>query len=63
MPRMSKNDFKNYKVEVNFYKSGKKIELWRRNSKYGYFNFVCYLENESDAEDYILKDLQSKENC
>ena len=58
MARKGKNRFDNYKIEINYYKSGKKIELWKKNEKYGYFNFMCYLEKESDADEIIQKDLQ-----
>jgi hypothetical protein len=58
--RKGENRLKNYKVEVNYYKSGKKIELWRKNARYGYYNFVCYLEKESDFEKVAYDDMKNK---
>lgn len=60
MARKGENYLKNYKVEINYYKSGKKIELWRKNLKYGYYNFVCYLEKESDFENVAYDDMKNK---
>ena len=34
-----------YKIEYD--KKGR-IELWRKNVRYGYFNCVCYLDNDSE---------------
>lgn len=53
------NEKKNlYKTEIGNYKSGIKFELWRK-SKYGYYNFVEYIENlnEDTIETAILKDI------
>lgn len=42
-----------YKIELAKYKTGPRLELWRKNHKFGYFNFVAYLEN--DTKEYIDK--------
>ena len=37
-----------YKVETHDYPTGTKIELWKKNKRYGYFNFICYLKDNSE---------------
>lgn len=40
-----------YHVEKSHHKEREKAyELWRKNPKYGYCNFCCYLENNSEYE-------------
>ena len=49
-----------YKVETHDYPTGTKIELWKKNKRYGYFNFIDYLKdnNEETIKQAILEDIQ-----
>ena len=54
-----------YRVEYTTYpKSGRKIELWRKNKRYGYFNFVAYLVNDSEEniKNIVLKDIKEQDS-
>lgn len=54
-----------YKVEHTKYKNGAeiRIELWRKNKKYGYYNFAAYLQDGSEEEVYqaIIADVKNQE--
>ena len=56
----------NYKIDYCTYKKGSfsqtRKELWRKNSRYGYFNFVCYVDNldDSDIKDIIIADVKNQ---
>lgn len=52
-----------YKVDICSYKTGEKIELWRKNKKYGYYNFATYLENtnEDTVNNAIIADVKEQE--
>ncbi len=50
-----------YKTKEGWYtKTGYIKELWKHNEKYGYDNFICYLDNLSDITigKAILKHIQ-----
>lgn len=51
-----------YRVEEHVYKGILKIELWKKNLKYGYSNFITYLDNkdEDTINQAILKDIKTK---
>lgn len=52
---------KMYRVEKPLYNGKRiKIELWRKNKNYGYYNFVCYLNTEEPTEinNAILTDIK-----
>lgn len=51
-----------YKVDHTTYKTGLRIELWRKNTKYGYYNFVTYLETDSEEEikEKIILDIKEQ---
>lgn len=53
----------NYKVDHTVYKSGPKIELWRKNKKYGYYNFAAYLNDETEEtlRKAIINDIYTQE--
>lgn len=48
-----------YKTEASKKYNGEKFELWKKNKKYGYYNFICYIDNEDEdtINDAILKDI------
>lgn len=48
-----------YKVEYGHYRTKDTIELWKKNKKYGYYNFLQYLENnkKETIEKAILNDI------
>lgn len=48
-----------YKVEYGHYRTKNTIELWKKNKKYDYYNFLQYLENDKKetVEKAILNDL------
>lgn len=68
--KLSKADLKliskyksDYKVEHTTYaKSGPKIEMWRKNKRYGYYNFAAYLDSdEQEVVDLaILNDIREQ---
>lgn len=52
-----------YRIEHTTYaKLGPKIELWRKNKKYGYYNFATYLVDESEEtiKNAIVTDIQNQ---
>ena len=48
-----------YKVETHTYPSGTKIELWKKNKRYGYYNFIDYIPTtvEEDIKNKIIEDI------
>lgn len=53
-----------YKTETCTYNSGGvKFELWRKNKKYGYYNFATYLSNldEETVNAAIIADVKEQE--
>ena len=54
----------NYKVEINTYPSGIKIELWKKNKRYGYFNFIDYLsdDKEETIKEKIIENILKEVN-
>lgn len=48
-----------YKVEEYDYMGKHKIELWRKNIKKGFYNFVTYLDINSEEviKEAIIKDI------
>lgn len=50
---------KDYKVEEHMYSSGIRLELWRKNPRYGYYNFIAYLEDatQETIDKIILQNL------
>ena len=51
-----------YKVEKGYQKGKKRLVLWRRNERYGYYNFVTYFDNESDLDELIVKDQKNQKD-
>lgn len=51
-----------YRVDHTKYKDGIRIELWRKNKKYGYYNFAAYLNSDSDIEfkEAVIKDVKEQ---
>lgn len=49
----------NYKIEQHTYSKEIRIELWRKNKKKGFYNFVKYLDNndEETIKLEIVKDV------
>lgn len=53
---------KDYKVEEHMYSSGIRLELWRKNPRYGYYNFIAYLEDATqETIDKIILENLAKE--
>lgn len=50
-----------YKIEMAPYKGKLKLGIERKNKKYGYFNFVCYIESEDDFKQAVINDIKSQE--
>lgn len=51
-----------YRVETCKYKTGEKTELWRKNKRYGYYNFVSYLDScdEEIVNKAIIDDVNNQ---
>lgn len=50
-----------YKIDHTTYnKAGPKIELWRKNIRYGYYNFVAYLESDEDFKERVIQDIKDQ---
>lgn len=51
-----------YRVDHTKYKDEIRIELWRKNKKYGYYNFAAYLNSDSDIEfkEAVIKDVKEQ---
>ena len=44
-----------YKIEVSCNKKRGKFEIWKKNIKYGYYNFITYTDtNDQDIIDSII---------
>lgn len=56
------SNFNNYKLENGLHKGVKKLELWRKNTKFGYYNFVCYLNSKEEINEAILKDIKQNKD-
>ena len=48
----------NYKMSKEPYKGTMKWGISRHNKKYGYWNFVCYLESEDDFKIKVIDDIK-----
>lgn len=56
--RDNRSSYKTYTRQTS---KGIKHELWRKNKKYGYYNFISYIENldEQTIYKYILNDIKA----
>lgn len=50
----------NYRLEVGKYRTGDRLEIWRKNKKYGYYNFVSYITSEDEFKDTVIKDIKEQ---
>lgn len=53
----------NYRVEIS--KRNNKVELWKKNKRYGYYNFIDYIKdnNIDSIKERVVKDIiKEKEN-
>lgn len=51
-----------YKLSKEPYKGTMKWGVSRHNKKYGYWNFVTYLESEEDYKQAVIDDIKNQEN-
>ena len=49
---------KSYRVETVDYRTGPRVELWRKNPK-GFYNIVCYINSGDNVDELIIKDAKN----
>lgn len=49
-----------YKLDIGKYRTGDRLEVWRKNKKYGYYNFVAYIESEDEFKETVIKDIKEQ---
>lgn len=51
-----------YKIDKAPYKGTIKLGVERKNKKYGYWNFVSYIDSEEDFKQVVINDIKNQEN-
>ncbi|WP_300924541.1 hypothetical protein [uncultured Clostridium sp.] len=52
----------NYVLKKQSYHKTSKLSIERKNNKYGYYNFLTYIDSEDQFKDIVIKDIKEQLN-